>query len=180
MQGRRSKEKPKCYYQRQLFILSEHTDGLSPAKSLCQIDAPNSAPLFTHIFKSILNPGYDRTTPFRFIPDTIPMPLWVFGQHFCWDKIDNIWPNQYVESDVLFIIWPLKTMLLFHRSKQRGQKLSLLLLESTILQFYELKLTLLKPQIYFRGWIKRRWFNIDCAAVSIALFGPVFVRCLTW
>ena len=75
MQGRRSKEKPKCYYQRQLFILSEHTDGLSPAKSLCQIDAPYSAPLFTRIFKSILNPAYDRTIPFCFIPDTILLPL---------------------------------------------------------------------------------------------------------
>ena len=68
------------YYQWQLFILSEHTDGLSPAKSLCQIDAPYSAPLFTRIFKSILNPAYDRTIPFRFIPDTILLPLWIFNQ----------------------------------------------------------------------------------------------------
>ena len=74
------KQRPKGYYQRQLFILPEHTDGPGPAKSLCQIDAPHSAPLFTRIFKSILNPGYDRTIPFRFIPDTILLPLWIFDQ----------------------------------------------------------------------------------------------------
>ena len=175
MQGRRSKEKPKCYYQRQLFILSEHTDGLSPAKSLCQIDAPNSAPLFTHIFKSILNPGYDRTTPFRFIPDTIPMPLWVFGQHFCWD---NIWPNQYMLNQTFSFLFAHLNCVVFFTDQNKGDenfRFSCLSQQSYNFTNSNLLYSSLRS-----GRIKRRWFNIDCAAVSIALFGPVFVRCLTW
>ena len=93
--------KSERFYQSQLFILSEHTDGPTLAKSLCQIDAPHSPPLFTRIFKSILNPGYDRTIPFRFIPDTILLlPLWIFGQI----KLEET-QNQNTDRDCLAKSW---------------------------------------------------------------------------